>query len=123
MASLISHPCSPHMGEALAAQLATSVTHSLSLTRFILKGDSLVVIQALNSSSSVQDWRISPVIMSSLNNIHSDSLWEARKINRSANFCAHSVARWVVALAAFPFPPLPLLSTGLISIYLLCSFF
>jgi hypothetical protein len=82
-----------NMGEALAAQLAISVASSFSFNRFILEGDSLVVIQSLNSPLTNQNWRISPVILSSLQNIPSDSLWEARKINRSANFCAHSVAR------------------------------
>jgi hypothetical protein len=94
MASLISPSCSPNMGEAFATQLAISVARSLSLDRFILEGDSLVVIQALNTPFSDQDWRISPVIMSYLHNIPFDSLWEARKINRSTNFCVHSVARW-----------------------------
>ena len=97
MASLISPPCSPNMGEALAAQLAILVTRSLSLDKFILKGDSLVVIQVLNTPFSYQDWKISPVIMTSLYNIPSNSLWEAKKININANFCAHSVARWAVA--------------------------
>ena len=55
MASLISPPCSPNMGEALAAQLAISVACSLNLDQFILKGDSEVVIQALNFPFSDQD--------------------------------------------------------------------
>ena len=93
MASLINPPCSPNMGEALATQLAISVACSLNLDQFILEGDSEVVIQALNFPFSDQDWRISPVIMTSLNNISSDSFWEARKINRNANFYAHSVTR------------------------------
>jgi hypothetical protein len=97
MASLISPPCSPNMGEALAAQLAISIVRSSSFDHFILEGDSLVVIQSLNSPLSDQDWRISPVILSSLQNIPSDSFWEARKINRSANFCTYSVGRWATA--------------------------
>jgi hypothetical protein len=92
MASLISPPCSPNLGEALAAQLAISIASSSSFDRFILEGDSLVVIQSLKSPLTDQDWRISPVIFSSLQNIPSDSLWEARKINKSANFCTHSIA-------------------------------
>ena len=55
MASLISPSCSPNMGEALVAQLAISVAHSLNLDQFILEGDSLVVIQALNFPFLDQD--------------------------------------------------------------------
>jgi hypothetical protein len=43
--------------------------------------------------SCYQDWRISHVILSYLQNIPFDSLWEVRKINRSVNFCIYSVAR------------------------------
>ena len=85
------------MREALAEQLAISVTCSLNLDQFILGGDSAVVIHALNFPFSNQDWRISLVIMTSLNNIPSDSLWEAKKINKSINFCAHLVAHWAAA--------------------------
>ena len=101
IASLISPPCSPNMGEALAVQLTTLVAHSLSLDRFILEGDSLVIIQTLNSPLSDQDWRIAPVIMSSLHNILSDSLQEAKKINRSVNFCTHSITRQAAVRSHF----------------------
>jgi hypothetical protein len=40
----ISSPCSPNVGEALAAQLAISLACFLKLDRFILEGDSAVVI-------------------------------------------------------------------------------
>jgi hypothetical protein len=101
MASLISPPFSLNMGEALVAQLAISVNGSLNLDQFILEGDFEVVIQAINFPFSNQDWRISPVIMSSLKSIPSNSLWEARKINRNANFCAHSMARCAAARSYF----------------------
>ena len=97
LASLISSPCSANEGEALAAQLAISLACSLHFERFILEGDSAVVIQSLNQTSSDSDWRISPIIKDSLETIPSASFWEARKVNRSANFCAHSVARWAAA--------------------------
>jgi hypothetical protein len=85
------------MGEALAAQLAISIARSLNLDQFILKGNSAVLIQALNFPFSNQDRRISPVIMESLNNILFASFREARQSNRNANFCTHSVARCAVA--------------------------
>jgi hypothetical protein len=77
----------------LAAQLAISLACSFNYDRFILEGNSAVVIQALNQTSSNTDWWISPIIMTSLDNISSTSFWEVRKVNRSANFCADSVAR------------------------------
>jgi hypothetical protein len=95
MSSQISPPCSPNVGEAWAALLACSIAASLSYRHFILKGDSEVVIHALNNSNSVRDWRISSVILDCLDSIPDASVWEAHKIKRSSNFCAHSIARWV----------------------------
>jgi hypothetical protein len=96
------------MGEALAAQLVISLVRSLLLNQFILESDSVVVIQALNHSNSNFNWRISPIILESLDTIPSASSCKARKINRSANFC---VTQWHIGpqpdliLAAFSFPP------------------
>jgi hypothetical protein len=90
----------------LAAQLAISLTCSFNYDRLILEGNSVVVIQALNQTSSNSDWRISPIIMTSLDNIPYTSFWKARKINRSANFCAHLVARWAASnshIGSIPF--------------------
>jgi ribonuclease HI len=93
LASLISSSCSANVGEALAAQLAISLACNLKLDRFILEGDSAVVIKALNQLVDVLDRRISPIILESLANIPSTSSREGRKINRSANFYTYSVAR------------------------------
>jgi hypothetical protein len=82
------------VGEALTMQLAIFLACDLKLDRFILQGNSAVVIQALNQHFHVLDWRIFPIILESLANIPSTSSWEARKINRSNNFCVYSVARW-----------------------------
>jgi hypothetical protein len=82
------------VGEALATQLAIFLACFLNLYRFILEGYFVVVIQALNQPFSDLDWRISYIILESLDDIPSTSFWEARKINRSANFCAHLVACW-----------------------------
>jgi hypothetical protein len=56
-----------------------------------------VVVHAPQNPNYVRDWRISSVILDSLDTIHTASFWEARKIKRSANFCAHSMARWAAA--------------------------
>jgi hypothetical protein len=39
--------------------------------------------------------------MTSLNNIHSDSLWEVKNINKSVNFCVHSLTYWAVIRSHF----------------------
>lgn len=49
--SLINLPCTPNVGEALAAQLAISLAISLNLTQVIFEGDSQIVIFALQNPS------------------------------------------------------------------------
>jgi hypothetical protein len=44
LSSLISSPCSINEGEALPAQLAISLACSFNFDRFIIEGDSVVVI-------------------------------------------------------------------------------
>jgi hypothetical protein len=89
--------CEPTYGEALAAQLAASLAAGLKLTKFSLEGDSQIVINALTTPSITVDWHIESVIANALTLIPSSSLWEAKKIHRSANFCAHHVAYWAAA--------------------------
>jgi hypothetical protein len=108
--SQISISCSPNVGEAMAAQLAISLALSLKKDRFIIEGDSEVVVLSLKNPNFVRDWRISAIILNSLESIPSTSLWEVRNISRSANFCAHSMAHWAAAgsysgsipMSAFP---------------------
>ena len=64
-------PCSFNVGEALAVQLAISLASFFHIDRFILECDSEVVIHALQNSNSIQDWRISSVILDSLDTIPS----------------------------------------------------
>ena len=118
MLSQISPSCSPNVGEALAAQLAISLAASLLLDRFILEGDSEVVVLALQHPVSALDWRISPFISDSLDDIPFVSSCEGRKINRSTNFCAYTVAHWAVARfysRNIPFSSPPFLSSPLVS--------
>jgi hypothetical protein len=90
--SQIRPSCSPVSGEALAAQLASDLASSLKLDRVILEGDSSVVISSLQNPSCVLDWHIDLIIQDTISSFPASSLWEARKINRSANFCTHYVA-------------------------------
>jgi hypothetical protein len=84
--------CSPNKGKALAVQLTISLASSFRLNRFILEGDSQVVILAFQQPTIVQDWRITDIIRNTLDSLPPNSSWSARKVNRSANFDAHYVA-------------------------------
>jgi hypothetical protein len=55
MHSQISNLCLPNMGEASATKLATSLASSLNIKRFILEGDSQIVILALQQPTISQD--------------------------------------------------------------------
>ncbi|XP_062145976.1 uncharacterized protein LOC133853973 [Alnus glutinosa] len=96
-ATRIQAACSSNKGEALAAQLAVSLASSLRLDRFIIEGDSQIVIHALQQPNIVQDWRITDIIQQTLDLFPPDSTWSFRKVNRSANFGAHYVAHWAAA--------------------------
>jgi hypothetical protein len=95
--SQVNPPCVPIFGEALAARLAVTLASSLKLKSFILEGDSALVIMALQQPLIVQDWSIADIISDTLSIIPFSSSWKARKVNRSANFCAHHVAFWAAA--------------------------
>jgi predicted dinucleotide-binding enzyme len=55
--SQINPPCTPNLGEALAASLAVS----LNLKNFTIEVDSLMVITALQHPTIIQDWHIEKV--------------------------------------------------------------
>jgi hypothetical protein len=109
--SQLSISCSPNEGEAMAAQLAISLALSLNQDRFIIEGDSEVVVLSLKSPNFVRDWRFSAIIHKSLQSIPSTSFWEVRKISRSANFCAHSMACWATAESYYGSIPMSAFST------------
>ena len=94
--SQISSLSSPNYGKAHGALLAASLASSMNLKHFVLEGDSLTVILALTSPVLNQDWHIEKIIGDTLTLLPPSSMWEAKKINRSANFCAHHVAFWAV---------------------------
>jgi hypothetical protein len=93
--SQISNSYSPNEGEAMATQLAISLAKSLNMDHFIIEGDFEVVAPSLNNPNLIIYSRISSLILDSLDSIPSAFFWEARKISKSANFYAHSMACWV----------------------------
>jgi hypothetical protein len=86
--SIISSPCSAPYGEATAALLAARLAVSLGLSSFILEGDSLNIIMALQQPTITIDWGIA----STISTIPRTASWKASHVNRSANFCTHHVA-------------------------------
>jgi hypothetical protein len=74
-----------------------SLAASLNLNRFILEGDSQVVILTLQCPTIVQDWRITNIITSTLDSIPPDFFLSGQKVNRSINFGAYYVALWAAA--------------------------
>ena len=55
-------PCSLVYGEALVAHLAGVLASSLQLDKFILEGDSSIVVSALQNPSLSLDWHIEHII-------------------------------------------------------------
>jgi hypothetical protein len=114
--SQISPPCTLGYGEAQGALLAASLASQLQLSHFVIEGDSLIVISGLLFPAIISDWHIEHLIHDTLALLSPTSKWEAKKINRSANFYAHHVAtcpRQEFTRAAFlpsPLSPLHLLS-------------
>jgi hypothetical protein len=92
-----SPPCEPSVGEAQAALLAISLASSSKLVNFVLEGDSAIVINSLKDPSTILDWKLDDSISLALSLIPPSPLWEARKVNINANFCAHYVAYWAAA--------------------------
>jgi hypothetical protein len=78
------------MGKHLL-QLVGALSTSLKIDKFILEGDSSLVVSALQNLTLVIDWHIENVINDTISSFAASSLWETKKINRSANFCAYYV--------------------------------
>ncbi|XP_059428504.1 uncharacterized protein LOC132162261 [Corylus avellana] len=84
--SQISLACLSNYGEALAAQLAVSLASSLHIGKFIIEGDSQVVILALQQPALSLDRWISSIISDTIDSIPAFSFGEVRKVTRNANF-------------------------------------
>jgi hypothetical protein len=110
--SQVRPPCNPAYGEAQATLLACSLAVSLHLEKFVIEGDSSIVILALQNPSLGMDWHLEHVICNILSLIPASSIWKARKANKSANFCTHymvyrAVARVLSSCIPSPPPPPP----------------
>jgi hypothetical protein len=97
MISQIRPLCSLVYGVALAAPLAGFLATSLKLNMFILEGVSILVISTFKCPSQIMDRQLEHAIKDTITSFLSSSLWEARNINRNANFYAHYEAYWAAA--------------------------
>jgi hypothetical protein len=84
--------CSQLNAEALAANLAAQLALTMQLKKFILEGESSTVIAALHNQVTSLDSMFNQVIKDTFLSFLDSSLWEAKKISRNENFCAHDVA-------------------------------
>jgi hypothetical protein len=94
-------PLAASQGEAHAALLAVSLAVSVGCSSLVLEGDSLLTIVAINDPSLFLDWASAPVISDLHGLLLSIPVWSALKISRSANFCAHNVAKWAASHRVF----------------------
>jgi hypothetical protein len=96
--------------------MAASLAVSLNLSNFVIEGDSLIVISALQFPAITSDWQIEKLTLDTLALLPPSSKWEAKKIHRSANLCAHHVASWAAARVYSNCIPIfsPLLSSPLL---------
>jgi hypothetical protein len=78
----------------LAALLAAHLVLFLKAHSFILEGDSLIVILALQRSDIMQDRYIATTISQVLATIPLTTSWTANHVNQSANFSTHHMANW-----------------------------
>ena len=98
------------LAEASAAHLAVRKIHEAGFSSVILEGDSLLVIQAIQSIPNAQLWAIDNVIFYIKSILTNFSFWLASHVYRELNTAAHSVARWALnckCSGTFPISSIP----------------
>jgi hypothetical protein len=85
-------PCSSTYDAALAAHLAALLAYSMKLNNFISEGVSHEITDALMSPALNTNAPFYHVIQETITSFPPSSLWEAKYISRSQNFCALYVA-------------------------------
>lgn len=91
-------PSYPHLGKAKAAFPRVQAAHNKNMINIRLEGDSRRIILALRTSSNIQDWIAKGTIRDHTKLMSNNfDFWEAIKIHRSFNRCAHEITRWVAS--------------------------
>jgi hypothetical protein len=83
--------------EAQAALLAAALARSLNLNKFFIEGHAPTVIYSIQQPSFVVDKHLISIISSILSLMPLASLWYARNVTRSENFCSLFMAKWAAA--------------------------
>jgi hypothetical protein len=82
------------MGEAVVALLSTQLAISAGVRQFLLEGDALLVILAVNQPLLFSSWQFSYFISDIRLDLSSFHSWNARKVFKCANFHVHALTKW-----------------------------
>jgi hypothetical protein len=85
------------VGEASAALLTYRLALSLGYDHFIIEGDALLVILAINSPELFYLWNFSNVVSDINLSLSSFQSWNALKVSRCANYRAHALDKWAAS--------------------------
>jgi ribonuclease HI len=89
--------CDPAMAEAVAVWTAVGLVGQLGFSNFILEGDSLVVVKALQREE--RNWaNYGPILEETKELLKGGHSWEIRHVRRSANGVAHRIAKMAISL-------------------------
>ena len=100
-------------GEASATLLASRLATLSGFNNFMLEGDALLVILAVNQPHLFATWLFAPIVSDLRHELSSFQSWNALKVSRYANFRAHVLAKWAATHLVFGSIPLgsPILSS------------
>jgi hypothetical protein len=87
--------------EAVAALLAVCLAAFSGCDHLLLEGDALLVVLAINNPPLLSSWCFAHCISDIsliLSSLHS---WNAVKVHRCSNFCAHALAQWAASNHVF----------------------
>jgi hypothetical protein len=85
------------VGEVSAALLTSQLALSLGYDHFIIEGDALLVILAINSPELFSLWNFSNVVSDINLSLSSFQSWNALKVSRCANYRAHALDKWAAS--------------------------
>jgi hypothetical protein len=99
-------------GEAFAALLTAHMAIYLTIDKFCIEGDALLVVFAINNPSFFSSWSFANCIEDISVVLSSFPSWNASKVSRCANFRTHALTKWATSHVVFGSIPIrsPILS-------------
>ena len=99
--------------KASTALLGFRLATSSGFNNLMLEEDALLVILAMNKLHIFAIWQFAPIVLDLRLELSSFQSWNALKVSRHANFCAHVLAKWAATHLVFDSIPLrsPILSS------------